>query len=743
MNKNILKKYYEMQNKVILPEDNDCNNKELAASVAANLASIGFPMSSEMTKKLAKANKDDILNFYKVNYELLSDVIGAGKKPKPFYPDFPEGCMKRSEAEYFIDQIIYGLSGLECEPVKYMKEKKRFPFLGTPMHRVLMEGSLEDLNKTFGLAVMSTIAYSKEQRAFIMEYVQDVPSGLKVLVDNTQTKNRENAVTCAMMIEDITGNDMHTRKFMKQPTDLLRYAAFKSARKNGREDPYNAIALRDYKSKMPSFAVGRRERTFIMDCLASMDNGNAEKLSSYMHGHDEEWNRLFAKLHITDKAWAKPKYKNVKDAIVIIQSGKSIDRPARRIEEAVKANNVEKSVNECTKAPGEFMRRFDKLYRMSIEQNKENLVLESLKSVAEKAGIATVTGVIGSIETRNKDEEIRYFKNKQKKVYSTTEKNRKAFTDKQIEAVKDVAMGSLVNRFAGKEYMGSVFISESLKDVKVPADIRDNSGAVGNMTSGSKMPITKTWNTMRFFTMWTNINKDYEGRVDIDLSVTFCDKNMNIVDFCGWNGKRNGEGFVYSGDVQDGGAASGEGRAEYVDIDLSELKTRNIKYVIPQINSYTMQEFSKQPNTSFGVMHIEPEDMGQIFEPSTVVNRFVLDNEATQSSPYVIDIEEMEILWMNDSAQNQVASAGLISTLRKFAMTQGSKVMSLLPLVEANVLANGQKTDNPKKADLIFVGTIHEMEELKKEYGIDDDAKFILPNNMEYIVGYLMADSQK
>ena len=73
MNKNILKKYYEMQGKVILPEQKDNNNVELAASVAANFASIGFPMTTEQTKHLAKADKDDIIAFFKTNYEMLSD----------------------------------------------------------------------------------------------------------------------------------------------------------------------------------------------------------------------------------------------------------------------------------------------------------------------------------------------------------------------------------------------------------------------------------------------------------------------------------------------------------------------------------------------------------------------------------------------------------------------------------------------------------------------------------------------
>lgn len=58
------------------------------------------------------------------------------------------------------------------------------------------------------------------------------------------------------------------------------------------------------------------------------------------------------------------------------------------------------------------MRRFDKLYRMAIEQGKEQTVLDAMSEVSAKAGIATVTGTVGNIEMRDHDEEERYFKGK-------------------------------------------------------------------------------------------------------------------------------------------------------------------------------------------------------------------------------------------------------------------------------------------------------------------------------------------
>ena len=80
--------------------------------------------------------------------------------------------------------------------------------------------------------------------------------------------------------------------------------------------------------------------------------------------------------------------------------------------------------------------------------------------------------------------------------------------------------------------------------------------------------------------------------------------------------------------------------------------------------------------------------------------------------------------------------------LNQVGRAAGSKTMSLSRLVEANVMATGEFTKNPQKADLIFVRDTDEMQEIKNEFDIpdSDDSKFILSSNMEYISGYLMQE---
>lgn len=733
-----------MQGKIVLPKikKNNTNNQTMAVTVAANFISMGFPMTTEMIKHLAKAEKQDIIDFYESYYSVFSEVVGADKKLTPFYPDFPEKCMERSAVHYWIDQIIYGLSGLMIEPRVYMKEKETFPFIGQPIRRVLMEGSEEDLQHVFTLAVQSTIAYSKEQREFMLFYINEYPETMNILKANKDTKNRENAVTCACMLEELSGDSAYTADFMKQPTDLLRYAAFHSEKRDGK-DGYPAISLR-YSDEMPRFIVSRPVRRQIMDCFVEMANkkGGTDYLTKNMQGHKKEWKRLFKSLHIQDGAWAAKKYQPVQEAMFFVMSGKKNSGLNGKIEEAIKADDLDNAVAATMKKPGEFMRRFDKLYRMGIEHGKEELVLESMKKTAEKAGIATVTGVIGNIEKRNQDEKERYFKGKSGKVVVIKNKNRKGFTESEINDAVKTAMTGLIKKMENKEPIGKVYMSESLADVKIPVDIRDDSSSINALTTGSKMPIPNDWEIIRFYVGWTNLpGHSDDTRVDIDLTVAFCDKDMNIVEFCGWDGSYKGKGYVYSGDVRNGGPSDGKGRGEYVDIYLNEIKKRGIRYAIPQVSSFTNQKFSEQPNTCFGVMKRTSLDKGRVFEPAAIMNRFVLDAAVRQFTPYIIDLESMEVLWISDSTQETIASRSLATTLKQVKRASSSKTMSLSRLIEANVMATGEFVNTPKEADVIFIRDVEEMTKLEKELLISEgDKNIILSNNMEYITGYLMKE---
>ena len=84
-------------------------------------------------------------------------------------------------------------------------------------------------------------------------------------------------------------------------------------------------------------------------------------------------------------------------------------------------------------------------------------------------------------------------------------------------------------------------------------------------------------------------------------------------------------------------------QAEYVDLDLEKLKADGVAYAIPQVNSYTGQKFFNQPHTYFGVMKRTDKDMGKLFEPAAVVNKFILDADARQASMYAVSYTHLDV----------------------------------------------------------------------------------------------------
>ena len=327
----------------------------------------------------------------------------------------------------------------------------------------------------------------------------------------------------------------------------------------------------------------------------------------------------------------------------------------------------------------------------------------------------------------------------------------------------------MIERFRGKEDMGDVYVSRQMENFKLPVDIRNQSASIGGMTTGSKTPLPEM-GCERFFVTWTNIDTmtpdereksfqdwmstprtsrasrwhDNDGRVDIDLSVAGLDKDGQLVEMISWNEGKSRDGVYFSGDVQDGGPSDGPGRAEFIDIDRAKLMERGIYYIIPQVSSYLGQTYAEQPNTAFGVMSRTPEDFGKPFEPATVMNRFVLDSPHTQVIPMMLDLEKNQILWVNEHAQTRVATLDLDDAFRRVELVKGSKGMDILPLIEANVLANGRSVSRPEAADTLFT-TREEFDFFKTHLpNVDWDSKTVIyPDNLAYITGVLMQDGPK
>lgn len=224
------------------------------------------------------------------------------------------------------------------------------------------------------------------------------------------------------------------------------------------------------------------------------------------------------------------------------------------------------------------------------------------------------------------------------------------------------------------------------------------------MTRGSRFTLAQK--NVRFFIWWTNTEFGCY-HVDLDLSVAFYNENWGYVDHVSYTELKNSSLRCYhSGDITNGGAFGGKGASEFIDVDLDAMLSGGVRYVVPQVHSYTGEPFSQVPCT-FGWMERSDLNSGEIYEPTTVENQISLSSEGRYTVPLVIDCKERKVIWTDLSGQFQSAQfnnleSNLVgTTLAAYAMVN-LKRTTMFQVAALNALARGNVVERVEDADVIF-----------------------------------------
>lgn len=795
---NRLKKFYfEEKHAVILPDSKGENNLQLAATVAANFMSLGMTMNEDMTRKLGEASREDIIDFYKEYIQMAKESMSDLPDPRVFYANFPEEVMEKSDFELFIDQICHYIDS-DYIPSKYEEAQMAFPFIGKVQQHPVVEGSeqgYEDLMKT---VMKSAVSYTPRQVRMIRACFEDDRNAASYAP--SVMKQKENMIILGMTQKDTTGKDTLLQKFLKDPIDVLRYAAVKSALRDAERKglikenadaqnelyeaaAYQKASLQYNKADRPSFILSKQDRKFVAKQLERIANGSPERLARDMYRHRQDWKRLIKIVHIGDfkdcKATAK--------AFSMTSHNVSVDRHDKIVEEAIKVDDLKTALNEAVKYPGDLIGRADKFLRMAKTQEETDMVLDAIRATVKDAGIAKTVGLMSEIGTRNKADESRTFViAKTKKTVRVTNKNREALDERTIRDVKAACIDGLAEKFRGKGNMGKVYISPEMCDYTVPTNTRNANDSIETYPTGSKINLHTDGEVQRLFVTWTNLDiqpdkeklqeaietqkkyyREYEGievtqeeiekwekdwtkeeqRLDIDLSAAMYTEDGEFFCHCGWNNSYRGKDdtgkpmYVFSGDITDGEQEDGRGAAEYIDLNIEALKQNGVRYVVTNVNSYRNQPFIDQPHTSFGVMQRSYDDMGKPFEPQSVETKMRLIGKATHEIPVIFDVYEDKMIWVDRAFDGRVASSSHdIKPLLDFITNQAP--MSLSQLIDVNVRGNGEFVNDPRNADTLYITPREEKE--MRDRGIDLEGKEVIyPYNLDHITGVLMAEPEK
>jgi hypothetical protein len=687
-------------------------NIPLVSSFLKNIESLGFTLSPNIIDHLLGVDHPIINDFYKDIYPKLQEMVGDNVTHRPMYPNFPKQVMKASEAELYLNAIIHYFSAYvndvtdgvvptwlpeyEKEVRHGLKEKTKLKIIDTcnvnDFFSILTNilGSNTSISQR-DMEIIDWFITNKKK----LEYFYDID-----LLCYIPTEMPHKEVMSYVIGRLINEHKLCNNDYIKTATDVLRIAVSMS---NGDVSLAKQCKFRNFK---------RYERRLLLSLLDSKKS--VIELVEDMYRYKNRWLRLGEKLNPGDYT---NKFPNAAKAFYDIRSGKIIRSFASRVENAIQANDVTYACYVLTERPGEFARSLDRLLRLF--PNEMSVIIVFFDKVAYKVSTPLLIQLYNHFMSRNKNKEFRFFFPKGQIAKSYVVPNNIDPLDKDIvNSIISVIEDALENRFIDHTLYEQedddldIYIDEGLKQYAVPLSMRSQLSGFNIIPRGSKLKLNNN-NYLRFFIHWKN---DIGERTDIDLSTMFYSNDWDYKGHVSYTELKWEECSVHSGDITD----APNGASEFIDINIKGLIDKGVRYVIPDIYSFTSQPFYDIPQCFFGWMSRRNIDSGEIYEPSTVNNKVNLTSETGVSIPCIIDLIKREIVWTDLSYNNMGALNNVEHTKDAVATICQSilekEYMSLYKLFQLHTNVIGWQTDDPDEADVLFTLDSIDWNNIMKEY---------------------------
>lgn len=732
------------KNKVNLPKcsvEHEAGRAEkaMAVSIVKNVESLGFTFDKELFENLLTYPKNEIEMFYTDFIAKLKPLVGADKEYNPMYPNFPRQVAEASDAELFINAILHYWTFGEWMP-EYEKDE-RMPLFDETKLTVLTVGNTNDILDIFKNLVSSKTNLSAQDKADIEEIIATYSNFYDYLPDEIPLKENVALIGKLILNKAAIKNATAIQKYYKTATDILRLVTALS------DGDISLATDTKYRS------LRRCERRMVMDLLAGCGN-----ILEDMYRYQYQWIRIGEIIHPFE--FTAKRYKSVNDAFNNLRNEKKPLFVPGKVQAAINVKDMQTAAILLKDRPGDFARQLDKLLR---DASNKNYVVNCFREVADKVSVPVLLQVRQHFKDRNNGNPIRVFFPKGNLARAISIPNElPAVDDKICKAVVKICDNAIIEQFKSKDFMGNVYIDESMRNFLVPFNQRSASTGSKNLVRGSRVGLNENAEAVRAFIWWTNTDKSRntysDGRVDIDLSAAIYDENWNYVEHISYTRLRSGKMKAYhSGDITNGGSVNGKGVAEFIDINVDAV-AQSGRYVAFQVYSFTGQKFSELPNCRFGWMEREDVNSGEIFEPSTVDMSIDVNAEGVTAIPVIFDCKTKEFIWCDMNlamSQNRYSCWGnnLESNLRGvtavcYAMTHLSKP-NLYSLIAFNAMARGMMVDNRNDADIIFSNDttppveIVEVEDektgkVKLVERVKSDVQIITAYDTDYIMGQLL-----
>jgi hypothetical protein len=630
----ISKNIVQFRNGFINLKDSGVDNSEIAMSVISELMNLGYTVDDKAFNNLSKASKEDIISFHNEVLNYIKIMIGADNNYTPFWPNFPESVMNKSEVELWLHQIIHYMSNGEYIPNELTREKGEAFNKGS--YTILTYGDDKMFLQIFTELVSVNGSLTPDDKDIVEWFVV---SEQKLNLPK-EIPFKENVCLLASLGVDCN---------LKTVTDILRVASYMSN---------SGINLG--KSEITIFKkFSRTERKFILSLLEKTNCDISEGVLRL-----EKWIRLGEILHPGDYKNKFPKSLNFFNKL----RNEKVTSWFSKLNTAFNSN-FEEGLKMLSERPGEFFRRIDSLIRNNVD--KKEIILNYIQNIGTKVSNKVLFETYEHFEKRKSKNEFRSIMIKgNRNVISLP-----ILEPLNDEIVKEIQLNikkSLIKKFKELPDLTNVWLDEDLKKIPMPKNMRSLSSSLSPIIRGERIPIkNKDAKVIRTFVHWY----DEYGNQDLDLSAIFIGEDK--IETIGWNSYHNSILGCYSGDIRHRIGAC----AEYVDIKLDKAISNGFKYVVMDVRSFNGKPFHSLSQCVFGYMEVENAIEDKNFIPKTLENTIRLQSDSTGVIMCVLDLKTKEYITLDVDSKGFVATQSLndiSNSIREYCEPPSFSVYDLL-----------------------------------------------------------------
>jgi hypothetical protein len=661
----------------------------VVASFVRNLETLGFTVSKRLFTRFKAVDASTLATLQDEIVPVLKTMVGAHRRYKPMYPNFPQQVMEASDAELWYNAWLHYATAWVSDsikvPLRYMpeyEEKERAELkLNEVSLKVIDLGTEESFLEIFTQLAASNGSLSESDKELLKFFVTNYGKKLeKYIPEVVPSKENLAVIGAAVMTSPQTGYLMPARLTarFKTATDVLRLACALSEGDVSLAKPTKFRKFKRYE---------RRELLRVLEQCGS--------LVEDMLRWQERWKRLAKMLHPFEY---KNTHKNCVAAFEQIVGETTFRTYDSQVEEALKAKRLGTPLIDLLKQrPGVFARRLDHALRSASAQ-KARLIADGFLKVAPQVSTPVLLQIYQHFKNRPSEPWRAFFPKGVVAKVHVLEQALPKLTKGIGEHVSDGVRKVLVKRFKILPPLGKVFIDEALREQLVPFSQRSASKALRTITRGSRMPLPDS-KALRFFLWW----KEPKGvRTDIDLGASYVSEDWGRTEQIAYYNLRNaGLKACHSGDI----TSAPNGACEFIDIDVESALEAGYRYVVMAIYSFTGQPYCDLPECFAGWMGRTDVRSGEIFDARTVQDKIDLAADQRSAMPIIFDLKERKAIWADLSMTSDMRSC---MTARNTPVTKMAKAIvelnkpNLFDLFEMHAQARGKVVKKRETAETVF-----------------------------------------